>query len=131
MPAVYLHHLPQLFEQAGLDPVALQSQPYHIGVSCLVLLVPGALAAAMHATGAVIATAPGAPAVDAAPVAAADSGILATSAKDARPTSPGIANALRVLRVAGGSAPAATTGAKAAKAISRHKYSSNITTSET
>ena len=114
---MYLHHLPQLLEQAGLDTLALQSHPYHIGVSCLVLLLPGGIAAALHATGALIATSPAAPAAaEVAALGAASTGeILATYAKDSRPTNPGIANALKVLKRAAKVPTSSITGAKANK----------------
>lgn len=114
-PAVYLHHLPQLFSQLGIDPIPLQSQPYHIAVSCLTLLIPGALAATLHASAALLAWYTGdgegftnsGTATDGSLLAnaksgikamAADIGIPATSARDSRPVNAGISGALRVLR---------------------------------
>ncbi len=44
---VYLHHLPQLLQQLGLDPDVAEPQGSHILVSTLVLLAPG-----FHALGA-------------------------------------------------------------------------------
>ena len=114
-PAVYLHHLPQLFSQLGIDPTPLESQPYHIAVSCLTLLIPGALAATLHASGALLAWYTGdgegytdsGTAIDGTLLAnaksglkamAADIGIPATSARDSRPVNAGISGALRVLQ---------------------------------
>ena len=81
------------------------------------LLLPGGVAAALHATGAVIATSPAAPAAAevALPGAASAGGILATYAKDSRPTNPGIANALKVLKRAAKVPTSGITGAKANK----------------
>ena len=94
-----MHYLPQLFQQAGLDPVALQSQPLHIGASCLVLLLPGAVAAALHASGAWTAS------VQQAPAAAAEAGETpgAVSEAAALAFSAGFGDSLRALR---GSGPA-------------------------
>ncbi|CAL8472261.1 g11803 [Coccomyxa elongata] len=46
--AVYLHHLPQLLQQLGLDPDLVEPQGSHILVSTLVLLAPGFLALGAH-----------------------------------------------------------------------------------
>lgn len=45
---VYLHHLPQLLQQLGLDPDLAQPQGSHILVSALVLLAPGFMALGAH-----------------------------------------------------------------------------------
>ncbi|EIE23428.1 hypothetical protein COCSUDRAFT_53335 [Coccomyxa subellipsoidea C-169] len=46
--AVYVHHLPQLLQQLGLDPDLVQAQTPHIIVSTLVLLAPGCIALGAH-----------------------------------------------------------------------------------
>ena len=45
---VYLHHLPQLLQQLGLEPDLAQPQSSHILLSTLVLLAPGILALGAH-----------------------------------------------------------------------------------
>lgn len=42
--AVYVHHLPQLLLQFGLDPLLLDSTPAHLAVTVAVLLAPAAVA---------------------------------------------------------------------------------------
>ena len=45
--AVYVHHLPQLLAQFGMEPVLLDSSiPVHILATVVVLTLPGAAAAA-------------------------------------------------------------------------------------
>ena len=44
--AVYVHHLPQLLLQLGLDPLLLSSTPAHIAATVSVLLGPAAVATA-------------------------------------------------------------------------------------
>ncbi len=46
--AVYVHHLPQLLQQLGLDPDLVQAQTLHISISTLVLLAPGCIALGAH-----------------------------------------------------------------------------------
>lgn len=44
--AIYVHHLPQLLGQVGLGPGLLQDQASHVTATAVVLLLPGAVAAA-------------------------------------------------------------------------------------
>ena len=47
--AVYVHHLPRLLQQFGVDPSLLDDAAVHIGATVAVLLAPGAVAAAADA----------------------------------------------------------------------------------
>ena len=44
--AVYVHHLPQMLGQVGIGPALLQDQASHVAATAVVLLLPGAVAAA-------------------------------------------------------------------------------------
>ena len=44
--AVYVHHLPRLLLQLGLDPLLLDSTPAHIAATVAVLVAPAAVATA-------------------------------------------------------------------------------------
>lgn len=46
--AVYLHHLPQLLRQFGVDDDVVASQLQHCAVSAVVLLLPACLALLAH-----------------------------------------------------------------------------------
>ena len=48
MPAVYLHHLPQLLRQLGLQADIATPTLQHCAASAVTLLLPGALAAGVH-----------------------------------------------------------------------------------
>jgi hypothetical protein len=49
--AVYLHHLPQVLAQLGLDPELAHPQLSHIIVSSAFLLLPGCIALSAHGLG--------------------------------------------------------------------------------
>ena len=48
VPAVYLHHLPQLLRQVGLQADIATPTLQHCAASAVLLLLPGALAAGVH-----------------------------------------------------------------------------------